>query len=48
MASAAGKLLATTMRGEAEDVELAVSTARTAYNTWSKLSPHVRARHIYR
>ncbi|KAF6037910.1 aldh16a1 [Bugula neritina] len=42
-----GKVLCTTMRGESEDVELAVKAARKAHTTWSKLAPHVRARHIY-
>ena len=36
------------MRGEAEDVELAVATARKAHGTWSKLTAHERSRHIYR
>lgn len=34
--------------GTREDVEQAVSSARDAYGTWSKLPDHVRARHIYR
>ena len=43
-----GKVLCTTMRGESEDVDYAVSTARKAHATWSKLTPHERARHLYR
>eukprot|EP00057_Strongylocentrotus_purpuratus_P035130 XP_797815.1 PREDICTED: aldehyde dehydrogenase family 16 member A1 [Strongylocentrotus purpuratus] len=44
---AAGEPLATTVQGEEEDVELAVSSAEKAYESWSKLPCHVRARHIY-
>lgn len=43
-----GEVMCTTMRGESEDVDLAISTARKAYESWSKLTPHQRARHIYR
>ena len=45
---ATGEILATTVQGDDEDVELAVGAARTAYNSWSKLPGHVRARHLYR
>ena len=31
----------------ASDIDKAVSAARAAYGTWSKLSGHVRARHLY-
>ena len=44
----AGELLATTVHGESADVELAVTAARTAYTSWSQLTPHARARHLYR
>ena len=33
--------------GSQEDVELAVGADRKAYETWSKLPGHVRARHMY-
>ena len=33
--------------GTQEDVEQAVSAASNAYETWSKLPGHVRARHMY-
>ena len=33
--------------GTQEDVDLAVGTARKAYEEWSKLPGHVRARHLY-
>ena len=35
------------LTGSQEDVELAVGAARKAYETWSKLPGHVRARHMY-
>ena len=41
------QLLATTVQGTSEDLDTAVSSARTAYESWSKLPGHVRARHIY-
>ena len=33
--------------GTQQDVDLAVQSARTAYDSWSKLPGHVRARHLY-
>ncbi|XP_073458447.1 aldehyde dehydrogenase family 16 member A1 isoform X2 [Aquarana catesbeiana] len=39
--------LATTIQGNEEDVEFAVSTARKAFESWSKLPCHVRARYLY-
>lgn len=42
-----GEKLASTIQGEKEDIELAVSSAKTAFQTWSKLPGHVRARHLY-
>ena len=33
--------------GTQEDVEVAVKAARKAYNSWSTLPGHVRARHLY-
>ena len=45
---ATGAVLATTVQGELEDVETAVSAARKAFQSWSKLPGHVRARHMYR
>jgi len=44
---ATGDVLASTLQGTAEDVDLAVTSARSAYNKWSNLSGHQRARHIY-
>ncbi|MEE6482821.1 hypothetical protein FKM82_013355 [Ascaphus truei] len=42
-----GEPLATTIQGEEEDVETAVGAARKAYESWSKLPCHVRARYLY-
>ncbi|KAM8927540.1 aldehyde dehydrogenase family 16 member A1 [Pelodytes ibericus] len=44
---ATGESLASTTQGNEEDVEAAVSAARKAYETWSKLPCHVRARYLY-
>ena len=33
--------------GTQEDVELAVGAASKAFESWSKLPGHVRARHLY-
>ncbi|XP_069597656.1 aldehyde dehydrogenase family 16 member A1 [Ranitomeya imitator] len=44
---ATGEVLASTIQGNEEDVELAVSTARQAYESWSQLPCHVRARYMY-
>lgn len=44
----AGEVLTSTLQGEDEDVELAVKSARKAYDSWSKTPPHVRARYLYR
>lgn len=43
-----GEVLASTVQGEKEDVDLAVSAARRAYESWSKSSGHYRARILYR
>ncbi|PIK45320.1 putative aldehyde dehydrogenase family 16 member A1 [Apostichopus japonicus] len=42
-----GEVLATTIQGEDEDIELAMKSARKAFDSWSKLPCHVRARHLY-
>ncbi len=42
-----GEKLASTIQGEKEDIDLAVSAAREAFKKWSKLSCHARARHLY-
>ena len=42
-----GEKLASTVQGEKEDVELAVSSAREAFKSWSKLPGHARARYLY-
>ena len=44
---ATGEVLASTVQGTEEDVEAAVSAAKTAHVTWSQLPGHVRARHLY-
>ncbi|CAH2319100.1 aldehyde dehydrogenase family 16 member A1 [Pelobates cultripes] len=44
---ATGESLASTVQGNEEDVEVAVSAARKAFETWSKLPCHVRARYLY-
>jgi len=44
---ATGKVLSGTTQGNAEDVDKAVGAAREAHNTWSKLSGHERAKHLY-
>ena len=42
-----GEVLAKTTQGTKEDIDLAVEAARTAFDTWSSLSNHTRALHIY-
>ena len=42
-----GKTMATTLKGTTEDVDTAVNAAKEAYGTWSQLSGHARARHLY-
>ena len=42
-----GEVLAKTIQGEKDDVEVAVKSSRKAFETWSKLPGHVRARHLY-
>ena len=42
-----GKTLATTLKGTKEDVDTAVTAAKNAHETWSQLSGHERARHLY-
>nr|XP_014344265.1 PREDICTED: aldehyde dehydrogenase family 16 member A1 [Latimeria chalumnae] len=44
---ATGEALATTVQGEEADVETAVKAARRAFESWSSLPCHVRARHLY-
>ncbi|XP_078481811.1 aldehyde dehydrogenase family 16 member A1-like [Ciona intestinalis] len=44
---ATGEALADTIQGEEEDVNLAVSCAKTAFQSWSQLPAHTRARHLY-
>ncbi|KAK3096828.1 hypothetical protein FSP39_003725 [Pinctada imbricata] len=44
---ATGEVLASTIQGEQEDVDMAVKAAEKAYQSWSKTLPHVRARHLY-
>lgn len=44
---ATGEVLATTIQGTKEDLDLGVQAARTAYESWSTLPGHVRARYIY-
>ena len=42
-----GAKIASTTQGEKEDVDLAVAAACKAFKSWSKLSGHARARHLY-
>uniref|UniRef100_A0A8C0FXZ0 Aldehyde dehydrogenase domain-containing protein n=1 Tax=Chelonoidis abingdonii TaxID=106734 RepID=A0A8C0FXZ0_CHEAB len=42
-----GELLATTLQGEPEDVEAAVQAATKAFEGWSRLPCHARARHLH-
>ncbi len=44
---ARGQELAQVADARAPDIDAAVLTARAAYETWSTLSPHQRARHLY-
>ena len=44
---ARGEELAQAADASAADIDAAVSAARAAYETWSALSPHQRARHLY-
>jgi len=41
------EFLAKTTQGTAEDVETAVSAAKQAHKSWSSLSGHERAKHLY-
>ena len=44
---ARGEPLAQVADASAADIDAAVSAARSAYESWSALSPHQRARHLY-
>ena len=44
---ATGQKIARVAQGTAADVDAAVKAARKAFGGWSKLSGHVRARHLY-
>ena len=44
---ATDEVLAATIQGTEEDVDVAVSAAQTAHASWSQLPGHVRARHLY-
>lgn len=44
---ATGSMLARVSQGSAADVDKAVKAARKAYGSWSKLSGHQRAKHLY-
>ncbi len=44
---ATGEVLARVAQGTERDVDAAVKAARKAFRTWSKLSGHDRARHLY-
>ncbi|KAK0052885.1 aldehyde dehydrogenase family 16 member A1 [Biomphalaria pfeifferi] len=41
------ELLATTVEANEDDINLAVSTSREAFNLWSSLNAHLRARYLY-
>ncbi|XP_053118529.1 aldehyde dehydrogenase family 16 member A1 [Hemicordylus capensis] len=42
-----GEVLATTLQGNGEDVNTVVDVAAKAFESWSQLPGHVRARHLY-
>jgi aldehyde dehydrogenase (NAD+) len=42
-----GEVLCKTIQGNQDDCNYAVQSAREAYGSWSKLTPHARARHLY-
>ena len=42
-----GKRLARVTQGTGKDVDAAVAAARKAFPSWSRLTPHARARHLY-
>jgi aldehyde dehydrogenase (NAD+) len=44
---ATGEKLASTIQGVQEDADLAVAAAKKAFESWSRLPGHVRARHLY-
>jgi len=44
---ARGETLAQVADAAAPDIDAAVAAARAAYETWSALTPHQRARHLY-
>ncbi len=44
---ASGEVLAQVGQGTAKDIEQAVAAARKAFKSWSRLSGHQRARHLY-
>eukprot|EP00118_Oscarella_pearsei_P025258 m.307845 g.307845 ORF g.307845 m.307845 type:complete len:868 (+) comp42934_c0_seq1:915-3518(+) len=44
---ATGAQLAQTVQGTQEDADLAVGAAKKAFDSWSKLPGHIRARHMY-
>ena len=44
----AGEVLASTIQGQQEDVNMAVNAAKVAYESWHKTPGHVRARILYR
>ena len=43
-----GEVLASTIQGEQDDVNMAVNAAKVAYESWHKTPGHVRARILYR
>ena len=43
-----GQVLASTVQAEQEDVDLAVVSARKAFESWGSSSGHYRARILYR
>ncbi len=44
---ASGEVIARVVQGTAGDVDQAVAAARKAFKSWSKLSGHARAKHLY-
>ena len=46
-APATGEVLAESAQATPDDVDVAVAAASTAFESWSTLAPHARARHLY-
>ena len=42
-----GEKIACTIQGEKDDVDVAIAAAHKAFESWSKLTGHARARYLY-